>query len=388
MRDHDGLNFPVEEYRRRVEAVRKRMARRNIQIVVITDPENLFYLTGHQTTGYSYFQALVVPLEGEPLFICRLLEESNIKPRTWVEITRPYTDTADAIGTLWYALNEFGFHDKVIGYERNSYFFPAYQQERMVTAFPHGDFVDCYGIVEESRIVKSEYEIDFMRRAARAGQAGMAAGLDAVRPGVTEDEVAAETTRAMYQAGGEYPAVVPYITSGPRCLLGHATWEGRRIQSNECVHMEVGGCYRRYHAAMMRTAWTGKPPKVMREAEALGLEALQAMRETIRAGVTSGEVDRVAREIITDNDFGAWLITRAGYSIGVAFAPSWDEGYILSLKPADSTPLETNMTLHLIPWLWEVDGDKILGISDTIRVTEDGCESFFDAPEKLHVAPG
>lgn len=386
MREHDGLSFPLAEYQGRLDALRERMAQRRIEVAVITAPSNLFYLTGYQTTGYTYFQALVVPIEGEPFMIMRLLEETNVRPRTWVELTRPYSDTGDAIQTLWHSLREFGLDGKVIGYERNSYFFPAYQQERMMATFPHGHFVDCYGIVEDGRIRKSELEIECMRRAAQATEAGMRAGLEAVRTGISENDLAAVVHGAMFGADGEYPAVSPYITSGPRCLIGHATWEGRAIGENECVFLEIGGCYRRYHTAMMRTAWTGTPPKVMREAEARSKEAIGALMEFIRPGVTSAEVDHVAREIISHNDFGAILITRAGYSIGIAFPPSWDEGYMLSLKPGDNTPLEPNMTLHLIPWLYGVDGDKIMAASETIRVTEDGCESFFDMPRALHVA--
>lgn len=386
MRDHPGLSFSFAEYQSRLAALRQRMVQRQIEVAVITAPDNLNYLTGHQTTGYSYFQALVVPLEGEPFMIMRLLEETNVWPRTWVEITRPYTDTGDAIQTLWHSLREFDLEDKCIGYERNSYFFPAYQQDRMVATFRHGDFVDCYGIVEESRIIKSDEEIEFMRRAARATEAGMEAGLEAVREGITENEIAAIVHKAMFESGGEYPAVSPYITSGPRCMIGHATWEGRTVGRDECVFLELGGCYRRYHTAMMRTAFTGKPPKSLLEAEAIGRHALDALLDTIRPGVTSSEVDHIAREIINDNDFGAYLITRAGYSIGIAFPPSWDEGYILSLKPGDNTPLRENMTLHLIPWLYGVDGNKVMGISETVRVTADGCESFFRRPRKLHVA--
>jgi len=71
------------------------------------------------------------------------------------------------------------------------------------------------------------------------------------------------------------------------------------------------------------------------------------------------------------------LVTRSGYAIGIAFPPSWDEGYILSLMQGNSAVLEEGMTFHLIPWMWGVDGDKTVGISDTIHVTATGCESFF-----------
>ena len=82
MRDHSALCFPLFEYERRLKELRERMQERLLDAVVVSDPENLFYLTGHQTTGYSYFQALVVPLDGEPVAITRELESSNIEHRT------------------------------------------------------------------------------------------------------------------------------------------------------------------------------------------------------------------------------------------------------------------------------------------------------------------
>lgn len=384
MRQRDDMTFPMEEYQRRLGELRRRMARQNLDVVVITDPENLFYLTEYQTTGYSYFQALIVPLEDEPFMVTRLLEETNVHARTWVEVTRPYTDTGDAIETLWHALHEFGLHEgKTIGYERNSYFFPAYQQDRMMASWYDASFVDCFGIVEEGRILKSELEIQVMRRAAEAKRAGMLAGLEAVQEGVTENEIAAEICAAMFRAGGEYPAVLPYVVSGPRCMIGHATWEGRAIERGDTVFLEVGGCYRRYHSAMMRTAYVGNAPQVVRDAEGIALEALHAMLDGLRPGITVSDADRLARDVISRSHVGGNLVTRAGYAIGIAFAPSWDEGYIMSLKPGDHRPLEQNMTFHIIPWLFGYEGERVMGISETVRITETGCEPLVDVDRAL-----
>ena len=115
------------------------------------------------------------------------------------------------------------------------------------------------------------------------------------------------------------------------------------------------------------------------------INALEEVEALIRPGVTVADVDNTVRRIINDNDTQAILITRAGYSIGIAFPPSWDEGYILSLKQADPTILEPGVTLHLIPWMWGIDGDKTCGISDTIVVTEEGCESFFSLDRAMVV---
>ncbi|MCB2428380.1 ectoine hydrolase [Methylophaga pinxianii] len=377
MRHRDDMTFPFEEYERRLRELRERIAERHMDAVVISDPENIMYLTDYQTTGYSFFQALVVPLEDEPFMITRKLEESNVIHRTWVEITRPYPDTGDAIQMLVDALREFGLDKKRIGYERNSYFFPAYHQDCIHTTLTDGKLLDCFGIVEEGRVCKSPMEIALMQNAARATEAGMQAGIEAVQAEVTENEIGAAISAAMFKAGGEPPAVMPYVTSGPRTMIGHATWEGRIVQPDEHVFLEVGGCYRRYHTAMMRTIVLGKLSPSMYKAQEIMKMALDAVHKNFQPGMTVSDADNMIRNIITKNDIGARLVTRSGYSIGIAFPPSWDEGYIVSLKQGESAVLKPGMTFHIIPWMWGVDGDKTCGISDTIHITEDGCESFF-----------
>lgn len=387
MRVRDDMTFPFSEYERRVTELRDRMARRRLDAVVISDPDNLMYLTDYQTTGYSFFQALVVPLDDEPVMITRAMEESNVIARTWVEKTRPYPDTGDAIQELVLALKQAGLGTKRVGYERNSYFFPAYLQDRVHTSFAFGALMDCFGIVEAGRITKSAVEIEVMRKAARAAEAGMSAGLEAAVPGNTENEVAAAISAAMFRAGGEFPAVMPYVASGPRTMIGHATWEGREIQPGEHVYLEVGGCYRRYHAALMRTVVNGELTESMFKAQQRMKLALQELKAVMGPGMTVSDADSIVRRVISDNTVGARLVTRSGYSIGIAFPPSWDEGYILSLNPGDFTTLEPGNTIHVIPWMWGVDGDKTVGISDTIRITEDGCESFFTLDEDFTVHP-
>lgn len=377
MRERDDMTFPFAEYQRRIDELRQRMADRLMDAVIITDPENLMYLTDYQTTGYSFFQALVVPLENEPFMITRMMEESNVIERTWVEQTRPYSDTGDAVQMLVESLREFGLSKKVLGYERNSYFLPAYHQDQIHTTFSDGRLMDCFGIVEEGRATKSEFEIDIMRKSAVAAKAGMLAGLEAVKAGVTENEIGAAISEAMFKAGGETPAVMPYVTSGPRTMIGHATWEGRTVQPGEHVFLEVGGCFRRYHTALMRTAICGDINDAMLQAQETMKHALQKVREELRPGLTVSDVDNLVRLIITENQVGAKLITRSGYSIGIAFPPSWDEGYIISLKQGDSRVLQPGMTFHIIPWMWGVEGDKTCGISDTFYITSDGCDSFF-----------
>ena len=382
MIERDDMTFLFSEYMRRLNELRQRMAARALDGVIITDPENLMYLTDYQTTGYSFFQALVVPLEKEPFMITRRMEESNVFARTWVEETRPYPDTGDAMQMLIESLREFGLSNKVLGYERNSYFFPAYHQDNIHMNYTDGRLMDCFGIVEQGRVCKSEFELDIMRKSAIAAKAGMQAGIEASAVGVSENEIGGAISYAMFHAGGETPAVMPYVTSGPRSMIGHATWEGRIVQPGDHVFLEIGGCYRRYHTAMMRTVICGEMNDAMYKAQEVMKLALQRVGEELRPGMTISDADNLVRTIISDANVSGHLITRSGYSIGIAFPPSWDEGYIISLKTGDSRVLEKGMTFHIIPWLWGVEGNKSCGISDTFYITDTGCESFFADVEK------
>jgi Xaa-Pro dipeptidase len=183
MRQRDDMTFPFEEYQRRLGELQQRMRERLLDAVIISDPENIMYLTDYQTTGYSWFQALVVPVDGDAVMSTRELEESNVVARTWVEKTRAYSVTGDAMQMLHQILREIGVEDGTVGYERNSYFFPAYFQDRIRGLFRKGRLQDCFGIVEEGRMCKSHHEIEIMQRAARATEAGMLAGIEAVQEG-------------------------------------------------------------------------------------------------------------------------------------------------------------------------------------------------------------
>lgn len=377
MREHEGLVFSIDEYRRRLERTRRRMAAAELDALIVNGPENITYLTGYQTTGYYYMQALVVPLDAEPFMVTRLLEHTNVTTRTWIEHSFPYTDTDDAMGKLVVTLKERGLAKKRLGYERNGYFLRAFEQDALRAGLPDAALVDATGLVEAERVVKSDEEIALMRRVAKVTEVAMRAGVAAVAAGVSENHIAAEIHHAMFEAGGEYPACSPFVCSGPRGGIGHATWEGRTVNAGEYVFLELAGCIQRYHTAMMRTCYVGAATANAEAAAALVARAVDASIAAMKPGVTAAEVDRVNRAILADNPFGATQTTRSGYSIGIAYAPDWGEGGILSLQGSEARTLEENMVFHLIPWV-QIPGEASIGLSETVRVTKDGCESLFD----------
>ncbi len=382
MRYRTDIAFPMDEYERRLAELRQRMEERGIDAMMVTTPHNICYLSGFDSVGYYYFNALIIPKNGEPFIVPRLLEDSGVKDYTWIENSRPYQDYDDPMDKLRDALAEFDLLDKRIGFEKSCWFFTAVQQERLFSKCPQTKFFDHSGIVEQGRLIKSEYEIEKMRQAARTTEAGMRAGINAVKIGVSENDIAAEIQFAMTKAGSEWPAIAPFVASGPRGAIGHATWSGRIVCPDEFVFIEIAGAVRRYHAPMMRTVTVGKVDKKLLEGEKVVIEAFNAAKEAIKPGVKAEDVDALTRKIIGKSSFGAQQASRVAYSVGIGMSPDWGEGQILSMQPKETRPLKANMTFHLLPWV-QIPGKGGIGITETIRVTETGCEILTNFEQKL-----
>ena len=385
MRQREDLVFPMREYQRRLDALRGVMAEHDLDAMLTTTPENICYLTGFDSPGHYWFQAMVVPMHGEPFTFSRLLETSGVEADTWVELNYGYHDSDDIMSSLAARLLDHGLAEARVGFEQDCWFFTASQQHSLVYSLPTTEFVDVSGLIEELRLVKSEPEVALMRRAAQAAAVGMRAGVDAVAEGRTEDEVAAELTAALIRGGSHWPSIMPFIASGERGAIGHATWKGRTIRPHDSVFLEVGGCRNRYHAAMMRTVVVGKADPELKTAFEVVLHAIDAAMDTVKPGVPAGEVDRVSRAVIADAGFGENQASRTAYSIGIAVPPDWGEGQILSMKPGEGRPLQENMTFHLIPWV-QFPGKGGVGCTETIRVTANGCERLTDFPRELFEA--
>lgn len=382
MRNRNDLAFPMQEYERRIKELRNRMAKRGLDAMLVTTPENICYLTGFESVGHYYFNSVVVPMKGEPFMTPRLLEDSGVTYYTWIEESRPYKDDEDPMDILYKAIGEFELLDQKIGFEKECWFFTAAQQERFFANAPASNFSDHSGIVEAGRVIKSPLEVEMMRKAARATEAGMRAGIDATQVGATENDIAAEIHYAMIKAGSEWPSISPFVASGPRGAIGHATWAGRTIEKNEFVFIEIAAALKRYHAPMMRTVYTGALNPELKAGQEVVLEAFNAAVEMIKPGVKAEDVDAKAREIIAKSDFGAEQASRTAYSVGIGMPPDWGEGQILSMQPGSKRPLEENMTFHLLPWV-QIPGRGGIGITETIHVTEDGCELLTNFERKL-----
>ena len=380
--------FTLEEYQQRLDALRSGMAQKGVDAMLVTTPENLCYISGYQTPGQFFYGALIVSMDREPVFVPRGGENGNVEFLSWVEDSRPYMDLEDSIAHTKNVLVDLDLEGKRIGLEYDSFFLTSRDHLHLKALMANTTFVDCSGLVEAGRMIKSPQEIEYIRQAARAADAGMLAGIEASKVGATENEVAAEVHRAQILAGSEYTGYPLFIASGERSYsLGHSTWYRKRLEPNESVKLELVGCINRYHAANWRPVLLGEPTKYMLEGMELVLEVLQMCKDAIKPGVTCGEMFDLVQERTKETNLGyRGQPRRVAYSMGIAYAPDWGEGHIISMWKGDTRPLQAGMTFHLLPGGMIVPGVGMLFCTDTILVTDSGCETLTNGvQQKLYL---
>lgn len=361
--------FPKTEFEARQQAARRVLAERGIDVMIITGPENIFYLTGQQTPGYYTYQALLLPVDREPAFLVRQLEYNNLVANSYLTDIQPYLDNADPVAITLEGIHARGWSGKRIAIDERGWFLPIAIYKGLVESF--GDLGNGAGAIEALRAAKSAAEIDKIVQSAAYVDAGMAAGLAAIRAGASENDIVAAMMGAAIAAGSEYVGMEPLMASGPRCGVPHGTWRRRIIEAGDPVFLELAGCHDRYHSVLMRSAWMGAPPDTARRMMECCLEALDAALDALRPGRTCAEVHEACQAVVDRHGFTEHYRKRTGYSVGISFAPDWGEGNVLSLYTGVDTEIRPGMVFHMPPAL-RIYGAFTVGVSETAIVTETG----------------
>ncbi|MDR1309538.1 MAG: M24 family metallopeptidase [Deltaproteobacteria bacterium] len=385
------MNFGLGEYAERLQKVKDSMSVRGIEILIVSDPSNMHWLTGYDGWSFYVHQGLLVSLDlPEPVWWGRGMDGNGARLTTYLApgSIRPYEDgyvqnpQRHPMSFVAGLLRELGLDRKAVAAEADNYWYTAKCQATLARELGR-EPLDATGLVNWCRLVKSPAEIGFLKKAALVCQGVMRAAVDNVRPGRLEREAAAEVYRACLLgadgASGDHPAIFPIMPSNERTSCAHLGWDpGRAYASGDLVLLELCGVHLRYHCPLSRTVFLGRPPEKLRHVEKAVLSGVEAVLGFIRPGVLAEEVEARWREATAP--YGVVKPSRLGYSIGASYVPDWGERTV-SLRPGDGTVLKAGMALHVMPGIWEDD----LGFesSEPILVTEGGCEPLVSFPRGI-----
>ncbi len=372
------LAFDASDFAARLHMIQADLSDRGLGGALLFDPENMFWLTGFQTIGYFTFQCMFVPKEGLPTVITRVVNRDMALALPTIGGVEAVLDTQDHIDVLCGFLERLGLRQ--IGLETGTRYLNV-RDYRHLSGLDSVGFQDWDGVIEQYRPVKTPAQIDRMRQAARAVEAGMDAALKTIAPGCTDNDVAAALYQGSIAAGSEYIGHPPMVVSGRRSALCFALWKRKVIERGDVVLLEGAGCVDRYHVMMSRSAVVGKPTDEQKATADALIGILETAIDVIKPGETAGEIDRRCRTGIEKLGLGKFFKSRVAYGIGIGFPPNWAEGHIYAIRPDDPLMIQENMTFHIIPTMFREDFG--MAISDSIRVTATGCEVLTQYPRDL-----
>ena len=346
----------------RVKRVRELLTTQKIDAVVVSKTENLRYVS-----GFSGDSATLIVTKKNALIVTdsRYTEQAAAEAKGFAVAEQKdglLKKTAELLREL---------SCRRVGFEGNALIFDDW---RILTAAAKEiDFSPVK--IEHLRETKDETEISAIKKACAIADAAFAEVLGFLRPGLRENEVAAQLEYFMRKRGAERPSFTTIVASGVRGSLPHGTATNKLINDGEFVTMDFGAVYDGYCSDITRTVAVGKADARQKEVYAVALEAQLAGLAALRAGKSGIEVDRAARDSM--GDYAQYFGHSLGHGVGLEIH---ENPRLSSKSKCESLPINAVVTVE--PGIY-IPGWGGLRIEDTVRVTATGCERLTLSPKEL-----
>lgn len=289
------LHFELTEFQARISAVKKEMAHRGKDILLLSEPPNQNYLTGYNAYSFYTPQMVIVAQDrAEPIWVGRFMDRVSATMTTYLaeDNIRAYSDTyvqsttLSAYDFMADIVKEVGGETARIGVETGGYYYPARGHADLTRALPNAEFVDADLLVGWIRLVKSTAEVAIMRQAGQLADVAMKRVIDMVEAGVRECDIAAaiyhQQVSGTPEFGGDYPCCPPDLCIGERSIAPHAAWTDDPLPESTVVNLELSGCRHRYQVNLARTIVVGKPSPSFQDLSEIAVEALNVGLEAVR----------------------------------------------------------------------------------------------------------
>lgn len=386
------LPFEISEYEMRLSKVRVAMEAAELDVLIVTDPSNMAWLTGYDGWSFYVHQCVIVSLTEPPIWWGREMDANGARRTVYMDskyiigyddtfvqnpLKHPMSELAQVISDRFPDTRKFGV-------ELDNYYFTAAAYLALTAGLKSVDFKDANGLVNWQRAIKSETEITYMRRAAGIVERMHNRISEIAEPGMRKNDLVAEIYKTGIEGAnghwGDYPAIVPMAPSGADATAPHLTWDDAPLKEGESTFFEIAGAYRRYQCPQSRTLFFGKPSQKFLDAEKAVLEAVEVGLEQAKPGNLCEDIALAFNATL--NRLGFEKDSRCGYAIGISYPPDWGER-TMSFRRDDKTVLKPGMTFHFMPALWLDDGG--LEITEPILITETGVECLCQTPRELFV---
>ena len=370
-----GLHFSAEEFKNRKDKVIKLLKQKKLDALLMFRQESMYWLTGYDTFGYVFFQTLVLDQKGNIVLLTRAPDLRQAQNTSNINDIRIWVDENESNPTedLKIILDELNLKGKKIGVEYEAYGLTGRNALRLNKSLEnYCSIEDTSELVTKLRVIKSNEEINYVKKAANLADKALSEVWKHAKAGVSESKILAEMNKVIFEGGGDYPANEFIIGSGKNALLCRYQAEKQILNSRDQLTIEWAGTYRHYHSAMFRTIPIGKAdPKHYKMHEAC-IETLSNCENKLKPGNKIGEVFDIHAKTFDDLGYKNSRMNACGYSLGATFSPNWMDWPMLYtgnpyvIKPGNI------FFMHMI--LMDSENNLAMNLGETYLVTESGNE--------------
>ena len=332
------LHFERSEYEGRIKATCARMAELGLDGLILFRQESMYYLTGYDTSGYSMFQAGYLGADGRTALLTRTADRLQSKMTSVFEDIRIWYDSEEATpgDDLRDMLEDYGCRGKRLGIEYHAYGLTGLRA-KMVDAALDGfcELVESTDLVREIRLVKSEAELDYVRKAGELCDKILAVSIDKTRPGASVKGVYADMMQALVAGGGDPTASRWPMGSGEAAMFGRYHTGDETVGASDQVVFEPAAAYRHYHACMMYNIVTGELSPKQAAMNQAAADAIDACQEVLKPGTTVGELYDTHARTFEKAGFGDASLAACGLYRGCVLSSDVDGlAHVVDREPA------------------------------------------------------
>ena len=346
-----AIHFTKEEFaQRQIKAITE-INQRGLDGILLFRQESMYYLSGYDSFGYAMFQCLYLSADGRMALLTRAPDLAQAELTSIIEDIRVWKDEdgMNPAHNLKKLMKEFNCENKSIGIEYDSFGLTAHSYLLVSEALNNFcTLTDASDLINQLRYIKSDREMDYIRTAANLADDAYDAGIKLTKAGAFEGEILAAMQGAVFQGGGTYAGNEFIIGSGEHALLCRYQSGPRHLDKIDQMTLEWAGCYRRYHAAMMRTVLIGEARPEHLGMHSVATDALKSCEDMLKPGNTLGDVFEAHATVMDKGGFREHRLNACGYTMGCAFAPIWVDYPMI--YEGNQMVIEQNMVffLHMI----------------------------------------
>ncbi|WLD92365.1 Xaa-Pro peptidase family protein [Alkalihalobacillus sp. AL-G] len=347
----------------------------NINLAFVNSTANVYYFSSFYCQPHERLLGLFLFPDKDPILVCPAMESSQARDAGWKYGIIDYNDSENPWEKVKSQLHEHnGNKADAIAIEREQLNYARSMELQSI--YPEAEITDFEACANQLRVVKDEKELQILREAAELADFGVEVGISALAEGKSEVEIIAEIEYELKKKGVSGMSFSTMVLFGDKSALPHGKPGDRTLKSGDMVLFDLGVVYKGYCSDITRTVAYKSMNDNQKEIYNIVKDAQQKALDMSKPGTRIGDLDKVARDYITEKGYGEYFLHRIGHGLGI------EVHEYPSMSDTNNEAMQEGMVYTLEPGVY-VPGIGGVRIEDDVVVTKDGYETLTKFSKEL-----